>query len=230
MGLGIRVDLRQAQQALGDLVNRQVPFASALALTMLAEGVQAAETDEENRTFDNPTPFTQRAFAKTPATKKRLVATVFIKDAQANYLAPYVDGGDRFLGAKKGMLAPVGQKTNQYGNLPRNTLARLKGKPNVFIGPIMFKKTGRTVNGVWQRSATPRGQRYKGGGEYGTRGKNTNIVDGVRTTLTLLIQFEDTTEVPKHLDFYGRARAHVAKYAQPVFEAALTQAMKTARK
>lgn len=224
----IRVDLRPAITALGDLSARQVPFASALALTTLAQGVQDAETVEELKTFDSPTPFTQRAFAKTPATKRNLVATVFIKDVQAQYLAPYVLGGPRFLGTKKGMLAPRGVGLNKYGNLTKGKLASLKAKPNVFIGPVTFKN-GTTINGVWQRGATPRGKRTKGDGEYGTKGKH-HVVAGNRTTLKLLIQFEDTTEAPKHFDFYGAARAYVAKHGQRVFNEALAKALAMPRR
>ena len=228
MKYDVHVDLRPAQRALGDLTGRQIPFASAFALTSLAQSVQDAETAEELKTFENPTPFTQRAFAKIPATKRNLVATVFIKDVQAQYLEPYVVGGPRFLGTKKGMLAPRGVGLNQYGNLTRGKLASLKGKTSVFIGPVTFKN-GRTVNGVWQRGATPRGKRTKGDGEFGTKGKH-HIVAGNRTTLKLLIQFEDTTEAPKHLDFYGRARGYVAANAQRVFDDALRKAMATARR
>jgi hypothetical protein len=148
----------------------------------------AVETAEEKHVFDNPTPFTQRAIGKTTATKKTLRATVFIKDktseggGQNAYLAPYVRGGNRSLGSKKGMLAPEKKnlRTNQYGNLPRGTLQRLKGKPNVFIGSITFKANGRTVSGVWQRDPTKRGTRRQG--EFGTRGDSQGKVHGARTT------------------------------------------------
>lgn len=213
MNLDVRVDLRPAQRALGDLTGKQIPFAAAFALTTLAQGVQAAETAEEMKTFENPTPFTQRAFGKTPATKRNLVATVFIKDVQAQYLVPYVEGGARFLGTKKGMLAPRAVALNQYGNLTKGKLASLKGKPNVFIGPIKTK-AGMTINGVWQRQ--PARRSAKGVTPAGP--------------LKLLIRFEDTTEAPKHLDFYGCARGFVTANAQRVFDDALRKAMSTARR
>ncbi len=234
VGLGLRVDLRAAQNALGDLAGKQVPFAAALAVTTLARGVQEAELDEEQKTFDKATPFTKRAFGKTVATKKNLTATVFIKDktsdkgGQNAYLAPYVLGGNRSLGGKKVMLVPAGVRTNQYGNLSKGTLARLKEQPNVFIGAVTFRKSGKTIAGVWQRSDIPRGRRRDG--SYGNRGDSQSKVHGVRTTLKLLIEFEDTTPVRKHLDFYGRAQAHVAKFAEPVLTDALKRAISTGRK
>ena len=65
----------------------------------------------------------------------------------------YVDGGTRFLGTKKGMLAPITSniRLNAYGNLPRNKLKQLQGKPNIFIGPIKTKRgiiSGASYEGV----------------------------------------------------------------------------------
>ncbi|WP_375382290.1 hypothetical protein [uncultured Sphingomonas sp.] len=210
--LAIKVDLRPAQRALGD-IGGQVAFASALGLTQLAAGVQVVEVEEEAKTFDKATPFTKNAFAKKPATKRDLVATVFVKDIQAGYVAPYVVGGDRSLGGKKGMLVPIGARTNQYGNLTKGALARLKDKPGVFIGKVQTKRG--LVSGVWQRTAAPR--RTKGAPVPGT------------AKLKLLIEFEDTTPVAKHLNFYGRARAYVARNARPVMEQALATAMQPKR-
>lgn len=232
MQMDIRADLRPMQRTMINLRGRQVPFAASLALNNLAKGIAAQESDAIAETFDSPTPFTKNAIRMQVATKAKLSAVVAIKDIQAQYLEPYVDGGDRYLGAKRGMLTPIkgNVSLNQYGNLGKGKLAALKAKPNVFIGPITFRKTGRTINGVWQRGATPRGARSKGGGEYGTKGKNTNVVDGVRTTLKLLIRFTDTTPAPKHLPFYERATAYVAKHAASEFDDALRRAFATARK
>jgi hypothetical protein len=221
--LALKIDLRPAQKALGDLTGKQIPFASALALTTLAGGVQDAEVAAETKTFAKATPFTLRAFGKFPATKRNLVATVFIKDkttdagGQNAYLAPYVIGGDRSLGGKKGMLVPVGANVNAYGNLTKGTLARLKGKPNIFIGPVKTKRG--IVNGVWQRPVQAKARGKRGSKAVQSQGH-----------MKLLIEFEDTTPVREHLDFYGVAIAYVGKHAQPVFEDALRTAMASARK
>jgi hypothetical protein len=130
----------------------------------------------------------------------------------AQYLAPYVYGEDRFLGGKKAMLVPRDVGLNQFGNLPRNKLKTLKGKPNIFVGTIKFKKSGKTISGIWQRPDN--GLRRSGyrGTKGATRGaKTASSVAGTATGLKLLIQFEDTTPAPKHLPFYERARAYVAK-------------------
>ncbi|HEX7694336.1 MAG TPA: hypothetical protein VF409_07590 [Sphingomonas sp.] len=229
IGLSIQGDIRAVRRGLSDFQAKQLPFATSLALNELAKGVRDVESEQIGETFDTPTPFTRNAYRIEVATKSRPIAIVLAKDIQAQYLLPYVVGGPRYLGTKRGMLAPRAVGLNQYGNLTRNKLANLKAKPNVFIGPITFRN-GRTVNGVWQRGATPRGTRTKGGGEYGTKGKNTNLVGGVRTTLKLLIQFEDTTPAPKRLPFERRARAYLDRNARPVVETALSRAIATSRR
>jgi hypothetical protein len=230
LSINMRADLSGLQRALFTLGAEQVPFASAMALTALARGAVGEEKKAVLSTFDSPTPFTQNAFFAVPAKKNNLIAWVKAKDVQASYLEPYVVGGERSLGTKEGMIVPRQVATNRYGNLPRGKLKAVLGKPNVFVGKITFKKTGRTVSGVFERGVTPRGNRRKGGGEYGTKGNNQNAIGGARTTLKMLMQFEDTTEAPKRSPMEARARAYVKANAKAEFMAAMRKAMASARR
>ncbi|WP_260927393.1 hypothetical protein [Novosphingobium sp. 9] len=219
--LAIHADLNLTglQKAARSFGAKQMPFATALALTRLAQGVSAAETQAVIDTFDNPTPFTQKGFRVQPARKSEPVAYVMAKDIAAQYLAPYVFGGDRSLGNKKAMIVPRDVALNQYGNLTRNKLASLKGKPGVFVGKVKTKK-GAVISGVWQRPmiAAASGKRGKKAAPKPSGG------------LKLLIQFEDTTPAPKHLPFFERAKAYVRANAAAEFQAALRQALSTARR
>ncbi len=197
---------------------KQVPFASALALTTLAKGVQGIEQDLIGKTFDDATPFTRNAIAIKPATKSNLVATVFAKDIQAAYLTPYVVGGMRDYGNKRGMILPVDVRVNQYGNLTKGTLQRLKGKPGVFVGPVKTK--AGVINGVWQRPVA--------GKVVGKRIKGTRIAKPAGH-LKLLLKFEDTSAVTKHFDFFGAAQRYLTKNAAAAFDKAMRQALATAR-
>lgn len=216
LAVNIRGNLAPVHRALIDLRAKQVPFATSLALNFLARGVAADERELIGQTFESPTPFTRNAYRVEVATKSRPIAVVAAKDIQAQYLSPYVRGGARFLGTKKAMLAPRAVSLNRYGNLTRGKLQALKGKPNVFIGPVKTR-SGRIINGVWQRPAN--GQRRDG--TRGTKGK---------TGLRLLIQFEDTTPAPKRLPFEQRARAYIDRHARAAFEDALRMAIATARR
>lgn len=215
MRIDIRADLKPLQRAFIALGAKQVPFASALALNALAKGVALQERVEIDKTFDTPTPFTENAYRIEAATKARPIALVAAKDIQAQYLEPYVVGGARFLGTKRGMLAPRGVTLNRYGNLTKGKLAALKSKPGVFIGSIRTRN-GKTINGVWQRKTAPKGSRKA----------KTSQPNGM---LKLLIQFEDTTPAPKRLDFYGRAAAYLKVNAAREFDVALRRALATAR-
>lgn len=218
LALNIRSDLKPLQRAFIDLRAKQAPFATALALTRLAKGVQAVEDAEIAKTFDNPTPFTRNAIAVQPATKSKPIAIVFPKDVQEEYLAPYVLGGNRSLGSKRGMLVPVDAATNQYGNLSKGQLARLKGKPNVFVGKVTTK-AGGVINGVWQRNPVT-----------ARAGAGRRAAPAAKGPLKLLIEFKDTTPTKKHLAFYERAEAYVRRNAAREFDAAMRQALATARK
>lgn len=213
----VRGNLAPVHRAMIALGAKQVPFAMSLAINTLARGVSDDQAKLLDATFDNPTPFTERAYRIEAATKGKPSALVAAKDIQAQYLAPYVFGGERFLGAKRGMLAPRGIKLNQYGNLPRNKLATLKSKRGIVIGPIKTKSG--TISGVWQRPTAakkPRGKRANG--------------PQPRTGLKLLIQFEDTKPVPKRLPFEKRARAYLASHAEAAFTDALRRALSNARR
>lgn len=213
----IRADLKPLQRAFVALSAKQVPFATSLALNALAKGVAAQERDEVDQTFDKATPFTENAFRIEVATKARPIARVAAKDIQAEYLQPYVFGGVRSLGTKRGMLAPRAVSLNQYGNLTKGKLASLKGKPGVFIGKVTTRG-GKVINGVWQRKAPAKVGR-------GRKGAAKPQVGGLK----LLIQFEDTTPVKKRFDFFGRANAYLKANAAREFDAALKRAFATAR-
>jgi hypothetical protein len=132
------------------------------------------------------------------------------------------------------MLVP-GTSDEQIWQPSGGALQAALAKPDTFVGKVTFKKTGKTVSGIWQRgvgngkgSSVKAGERKNGG--YGTKGNNQNVVGSVRTTLKLLLQFEDTTEAPKHLAFYERAKAYVKANASRAFSTAMHQAMTTKRK
>lgn len=215
LSIDFRADLSGMQRALFALRADQVPFASALALTALARGVANLEREEVKETFENPTPFTQNAWRVKAATKNAPIAYILAKDIQAAYLDPYVRGGKRSLGTKKGMLVPNKQEVNQYGNLPRNTLRRLAGRKDVFAGP-MKTKTGQVVSGIWKWAPLAKGAkvRPKSGGPA-----------VARPGMELLIRFADTSEAPEHLPFYETARAYVRANAKREFDAAFRKAL-----
>ncbi|HEX7127284.1 MAG TPA: hypothetical protein VF406_16120, partial [Thermodesulfobacteriota bacterium] len=82
-------------------MERQVRFATAVALTRTAYRAQEQAKLEMQRIFDRPTPFTLNALRVTPARKDRLVAEVGFREfagkgtPATKYLLPQATGGAR---------------------------------------------------------------------------------------------------------------------------------------
>lgn len=132
-----------AVRALVDGAGKQVRFATALALTRTAWGVAGAETVEEQKVFDRPTPQTLKAFAVEKATKETLTAVVAMKERDQGlpadeYLLPETQGGMRPMKRSEIMLQaagilPTGMQTapgkgaklDAFGNLARGQLAQI---------------------------------------------------------------------------------------------------------
>lgn len=219
MEFALRVDVSQLRKGLKGIQQKQLPFAVAQALTATAGRVGLAWDAEMKEKLDRPTPFTLNSVAVLPARKSNLKATVLLKDIAAAYLEPFVDGGVHFLGGKRALLGPKNVALNAYGNLSRNKVAALKGKPGVFVGPVTLK-SGAVVSGVWQRTATgkvAKGRRIKG------------VVSPQAGHLKLLIRFADDLPVRQRLDFQGRAEKAVKAYFEPEFAKAFAKAMATAK-
>lgn len=203
--------------ALLDGTIRQVPFATARALTATAKAVESAEKAEIRQVFDNPVPFTQRGVAITPATKQKLVAVVFLKRQQAAYLDAQIKGGPRKrkpfearFNAEQGQPVPSvvpgsGAKLNQFGNLSKAQISQLgrqaRGrKQNVFVP----KPGDRLPPGVYRRQQ-----------------------DG--SVKPVLVFTKAPAKYRKRFDFFGVARKTVAATWPSKFATSFRNAIRTAR-
>lgn len=131
-------------------LQRQIPFATAKALTQTAKDAQKAVATRINTVFDKPTPFTQKAVGITPANKATLTSRVFLKDIQAAYLGLQITGGTR-TPKKRAIVVPAqALRLNQYGNIPKGKVKALLSRSDTFSGRI------NGVPGIWQ--TTKRGK------------------------------------------------------------------------
>jgi len=221
--ISIQSNLKEIQAKLGAFAYKQLPFATATALTSMAKLVQKAEVANLQATFANPSPFTLRSVRMTAARKDDLVATVFVMDKAAEYLSPYETGGVHKLNGRA-LLNPKDIGLNQYGQLRRGTLSSLKGRSDIFIGPVKTKKG--VVNGVWQREAGSASVTNK------RTGKTSITKRGVNKSgaLKLLIRFGDALPVNKHLGYQARAKAIVNGSINRELGRALAKAMATANR
>lgn len=146
-----------------DAAANQIPFAVSLALNKTAADIAAAEKTHASAAFDRPTPFTLNAFGTSPSNKHDLVASVFVKDIQAKYLAVEVDGGprgfktfeERFAseGAPQMMMPGAVAPRDQFGNVSKDKIVQIaqalkQGKSSYFIGK---PKGGNRLPGVYVR-------------------------------------------------------------------------------
>lgn len=195
-------NIRAFERSLSDLARRQLPFATALALNDTAAEVREAWQVQMKRRLDRPTPFTLRGVFMRRASKRRLTATVGVKDVQAGYLKYQVRGGTR-LPVGRAIPVPVGQRRNKYGNMPKGALKRVIAKPDVFVGKV------GAVPGVWKRPRRTKAKKIK--------------------SPTLLVAFEPRVTYQPRLDLEraakGRARAAFPRH----FSKRLKQAIATAR-
>ncbi len=146
MDISFESNIREWTRYVGTSLKRQVPFATAKALTETARGdVKPAIERRMHVAFENPTPFTLRGVAYRSGNKRNLIATVFIKDVQAGYLQLEEIVGTRRPKAKAIVIA-VGQRVNKYGNMPRGAVQKLLAKQDVFSGRI------GNVAGIWKRT------------------------------------------------------------------------------
>ncbi|MCP1376032.1 hypothetical protein [Dyella lutea] len=203
--LSVRTNVKDISKKLSNLANKQLDFATAQALTTLAKQVQQGEKDNIRKTFKHPKPFTVNAVGVRGATKRTLTATVFVRPIAAKYLKPYEEGGRHVLPGRA-LLNPKDIRLDQYGQLTRATLKRLKARRDVFIGPMQTKHG--TINGVWQRVKASKGQPGK---------------------LKLLIRFGDALPVTKRLGYAQRARTIIDRGFNRAFGAAMGRALATAR-
>ncbi|MCP3017974.1 hypothetical protein [Cupriavidus basilensis] len=206
INISVRFDVKALQRSLDNFARKQVPFATAQALNVVAKQVQAAERANMAKVLDKPTPFTLNSVGVKLATKSSLTATVYVKDIAAAYLEPYERGGSNKLNARA-LIKPVGQKVNQYGNLPRTTVKRLAAKKNVFVGKVKTK--AGEVDGVWQR---------------------TKAVRGKSAGLKLLVKFQDAHQVHQRLGYVDLARKVVASSFRRELGVTLARALANARK
>lgn len=154
--ISVQHNIDEVTRWLTDVQRKQVPFATAKALTDTAKQVQAELKREMLAEFDNPSPYTKNSTYSTSANKATLTAEVGIKNKglrvpPATLLKEHFTGGQRggkpmeramvALGAlPAGWRAVPGQglKLDAYGNPNRNQvreiLGSLKNKTAIYKG------------------------------------------------------------------------------------------------
>lgn len=164
MDMTLTIDLDSIIDDIDNLFKRQVPYAAYLALN---ESVYKGSLDVKKKLpyfiQGGPVPFTARGvkYLKAPS-KRNLVASIYIPDAQWKYMRWVIDGGRKqWNKSNHGIGKPIYANTrfNKYGNIPgrrrkeavwRGLLDSKKGT-GAGLGKNEFIGTVHGVTGLWKR-------------------------------------------------------------------------------
>jgi hypothetical protein len=253
--LTIKVEgMEELKRKMSDLQKRQLPFATAQALTLTAKDVEAAEYREMRDVFDRPTKTTLTSLYVRPATRARLVAEVGIKDfagkgnAASKFLAAQVKGGTRRAKRFEVALQRVGAMPDAGYRVVPGEGANLDGNGNISPGQIVqilswfkaFPETGYKANMTdKRRAALGRGNRRTGAlgfayfvGRPGDRlplGIWKRISLGHGSAIKPVMLFVPHANYQALLDFHFVAQATVEKNFNRHFAATFRAAIETAR-
>lgn len=209
---------------------KQIRYASAVALTRTARRLVGEMESEVERVFDKPVPFTRRAFGSTPATKLSLQSTVFIKDKQAAYLRPSIEGGRRgqkpFERRLAGESAPSGYwvpgggvRLTAAGNMTQGQIREIASsiRKSGKFGEVFIGKPAGHPNapfGIWGRPKR---------GQAKARGK------AIASGLTPLLIKISQPSYKKVFDFYGLVEKRAGTIFNTEFNRAFADAVRSIR-
>ena len=228
--VSVRTNYEKFAREVDRFAYKQLPFAVAQALTAVARDVQFHERVNEQVVLDRPRPFTEDAIRVIPARKDNHTAKVVMQELTAWYLGPYQFGGKNELNSEA-LLKPVNSKSDldQYGNLPRFYMEKMKNRKDVFVGPVKTKHG--TIHGVWQRSVETKTVRYLYINKRTNEKKMRRTRKGLNTSgsLKLLIRFTDAHPVQEYLDWFTVAERTINRRFERQMNEALRKARLTAR-
>lgn len=249
MELTIKIDQKQLRARLGDIVDRQLPFATARALTQTAKQAQAAVRNRMTRVFDRPTAYTLNSTFVRPATRSRLSARVWLKDdaakaiPPAKYLLPQVEGGGRRQKRSEILLTRAGILPDGWYLVPSKSV-RLDGSGNVPRSLVVKIITdlrasfdvGTTSNRLTRQQARERGKRFRQSRFFVVRpggraqpGIYRRIDSAFGRAAQPVMIFTAQPQYDKRLDFFETVERSVREGLEPNFSVSLADAIRTAR-
>lgn len=247
--LKITIRTDELKRRIGDVVDRQLPFATARALTQTAKEAQGAVRTEMTRAFDRPTAYTLNSTFIRPATKTRLSTRVALKDEAAKaippakYLLPQIEGGGRRQKRAEVALSSAGilppgwylvpgksVRLDGAGNVPRSIILQiisdLRASPDV----------GFRSNRLTKREARERGKRFRESryfvvkpGSKAQPGIYRKIESAFGRAAQPVFVFTAQPQYSKRLNFYGVVERVMRTNFVANFDRSFADAIRTAR-
>lgn len=247
INIDVRVEAKQFKRSLTELEKRQLPFATALALTMTAKDVQKNTVKRLQRVLDRPTRFTLNAFRVLPATKRNLVAKVGFREFTQtsagfrSYLEPLEYGGKRppkrfekrlraigVMRSDEYAVPAKGFRLNRYGNIPASRFVQILSQLQA------FNDAGYDAN----ETETSRKRAGKGRARYfavrSGSNRKTNLPPGIyerraKGKVKGVMMFVRQPTYRAVLGFHDGARKTVRARLPINFRTAMDRALRTAK-
>lgn len=217
---------------------RQVPFATARALTKVAQQIVDDERDDLNSIFDRPTRYTRNSLVSKGANKRNLRAEIYFKDSsrhRRHYLLPQVEGGGRphkrfeawlisrgIMESDEYAVPAAGVRLNKFGNISQSTIGQILTQLNASPDGMQWE-TARS-----RKRAGPKRFRYfvpKPGSRL-SRGIWRRV--GKRKISPILL-FVRAPRYDARYGFHNRMYRKAERLFPPIFLRELKHAIETAR-
>ena len=249
--LDIRSDIKEVTKKLSRIQKKQIPFASALALTRTAEDVRTDLYRTMLKIFDAPVSYTVPKNIKQPKNKgslylvpadkrkKRMTSEVFVKNISfgkgtpaLNFLNPHIEGGTRKAKASEKALSAKGLRGGKfltpstrspYGHVSLNRSGNVtKGNMNKILSGL---HSIRGMSGNWEsrQKSTYFAMPKKGGDGF------SGIWERRGKRLKKLFNIVDTPIYKKRFHFYRIGEASAMRHFKRNFQKSLNHALATAR-
>lgn len=142
LSFDVTLDRKEVEKHLTNIQTKYLPKVIKKTIDKTIFQVKDAIEEEIERAFENPTKFTKKSIAYYKSHQTRLVAGIFIKDRQAEYLAIQITGGVRLPTGKSIITPSSSTKLNKHGNITRGKRKKLfsqantssSGKVSYFVG------------------------------------------------------------------------------------------------
>ncbi len=221
--ISVRHNLAEVAKDLDDLAKRQLPLATALALTRTAQEVRDRLRANLGEHFTLRGPFVARSIQMDMADRRDADPTARVGSLYGP-MALHAEGGEKT--GPQGVAVPVAARSSETARTnPSQFPGRLAGRPNFFIAPFSRDPfrigPGGSEMGVFERVA--QGAGMFGPTAKGRRGKHSRAVSAPRH-LKLWWTLESSVNIAPDWPFESEAVAVVDAELFDNFFAAMEQA------
>lgn len=247
--INVKVDGLKSLQAHLRGLEKQLPFATAKALTQTAKKAQARLVGEMKAKFSNPTDYTLDSTFVKPAQKRNLTAVVGLRDrlakkahlSMAETLAHHFTGGDRawkklevhlnragLIGRGEYVVPGAGATLDAHGNMNRGQIAQIMSQLRLGLNPQNWSSKSRRS----RRNVTKAGRIFWARGNERDRHlrRGAWIDMGGSVGLRPLLIVVKGARYRRRFDLERMTCEVVAKEWPSAFGAALADAMATAKR